>query len=220
MLIQLNEAQEAHCKTWAVDDRLWTTQETVELNLKTFARVILRYAEAQTAPDVPHDDPVMIEMAKEVSALRTLNSSLVKDNNLLRQLNGELIKAPAQGQAAPSAQHQGAAPNERLAAAIDHVSHWPSSESFPLLDLIEASRNLIPGKPSQAPVVDDLLTRLRLDRDIFARYADLHFDKGTEDGNAKGLANLKHANEIVKVLADAVDLLTFPGKPEKQAGEE
>jgi hypothetical protein len=27
---------------WAADDRLWTTQDTVEFNLRTFARVILK----------------------------------------------------------------------------------------------------------------------------------------------------------------------------------
>ncbi len=40
--IPLNEAQERAAKEWAADDRLWTTQETVETNLRTFARVILK----------------------------------------------------------------------------------------------------------------------------------------------------------------------------------
>ena len=39
--IPLNQAQEAAVKSWAADDRLWTTQETVEINLRTFARAIL-----------------------------------------------------------------------------------------------------------------------------------------------------------------------------------
>jgi hypothetical protein len=39
--ILLNEAQEAAIRAWAADDRLWTTQETVEINLRTFAREIL-----------------------------------------------------------------------------------------------------------------------------------------------------------------------------------
>ena len=38
--IVLNAAQEKAVKEWAADDRLWTTQETVEFNLRTFARVI------------------------------------------------------------------------------------------------------------------------------------------------------------------------------------
>jgi hypothetical protein len=38
----LNEAQQAAVKEWAADDRLWTTQETVEFNLRTFARVVLK----------------------------------------------------------------------------------------------------------------------------------------------------------------------------------
>jgi hypothetical protein len=42
--IPLNEAQEQAAKDWAADDRLWTTQETVEFNLRTFARVILKAA--------------------------------------------------------------------------------------------------------------------------------------------------------------------------------
>lgn len=39
--LPLNAAQELAAKTWAADDRLWTTQETVEFNLRIFARVIL-----------------------------------------------------------------------------------------------------------------------------------------------------------------------------------
>jgi len=39
--IPLNAAQEQAAKEWATDDRLWTTQETVEFNLRTFARVVL-----------------------------------------------------------------------------------------------------------------------------------------------------------------------------------
>jgi hypothetical protein len=43
--IPLNEAQRDAATAWAADDRLWTTQETVEANLLTFARVILRNRE-------------------------------------------------------------------------------------------------------------------------------------------------------------------------------
>jgi hypothetical protein len=39
--IPLNAEQERAAKEWAADDRLWTTQETVEFNLRTFARKIL-----------------------------------------------------------------------------------------------------------------------------------------------------------------------------------
>jgi len=39
--IVLNAAQERAVKEWAADDRLWTTQETVEFNLRTFARAIM-----------------------------------------------------------------------------------------------------------------------------------------------------------------------------------
>ncbi len=47
--IQLNAAQEMAAKEWAADDRLWTTQETVQFNLRTFARVILKAVEADRA---------------------------------------------------------------------------------------------------------------------------------------------------------------------------
>lgn len=39
--IPLTDYQKRLCKQWAADDRLWTTQETVEFNLQTFARAIL-----------------------------------------------------------------------------------------------------------------------------------------------------------------------------------
>lgn len=39
--IPLNDEQVRAAKDWAADDRLWTTQETVEFNLRTFARKIL-----------------------------------------------------------------------------------------------------------------------------------------------------------------------------------
>jgi hypothetical protein len=53
--IPLNAEQKQAAKEWAADDRLWTTQETVEFNLRTFARVILKHREdrAVTAPPVP-----------------------------------------------------------------------------------------------------------------------------------------------------------------------
>jgi len=41
-LIPLNRAQGWLITQWAADDRLWTTQETVALNLETFARAILK----------------------------------------------------------------------------------------------------------------------------------------------------------------------------------
>ena len=57
--IPLTEEQEREAKEWAADDRLWTTRETVEFNLRTFVRKILslcppalarqRHAEAEKA---------------------------------------------------------------------------------------------------------------------------------------------------------------------------
>ena len=41
--MSLNPAQARAVEAWAADDRLWTTQETVEFNLRTFARIILMY---------------------------------------------------------------------------------------------------------------------------------------------------------------------------------
>lgn len=45
--IELTPAQEWAIRDWAADDRLWTTQETVMLNLRVFARVILKLSEMQ-----------------------------------------------------------------------------------------------------------------------------------------------------------------------------
>lgn len=45
--IRLNNQQENICKLWAEDDRLWTTQETVAFNLRTFARAILSAVSAE-----------------------------------------------------------------------------------------------------------------------------------------------------------------------------
>ena len=41
--IPLSAAHEQAAKEWAADDRLWTTQDTVEFNLRAFARVILKH---------------------------------------------------------------------------------------------------------------------------------------------------------------------------------
>jgi hypothetical protein len=42
--IPLNAEQERWIKHFAADDRLWTTQETVEFNLRVFARFMLKAA--------------------------------------------------------------------------------------------------------------------------------------------------------------------------------
>jgi len=44
-LIMLNDQQESAANRWAADDRLWTTEDTVRFNLRTFARVILKHAD-------------------------------------------------------------------------------------------------------------------------------------------------------------------------------
>ena len=43
--IALNGDIEAAAREWAADDRLWTTQEIVAFNLRTFARVVLKAKE-------------------------------------------------------------------------------------------------------------------------------------------------------------------------------
>jgi hypothetical protein len=55
-LIPLNAKQKEEAKVWAADDRLWTTQETVEINLLTFARVILKHGLA-ASPGVRPTSP-------------------------------------------------------------------------------------------------------------------------------------------------------------------
>ena len=48
--IPLNAEQEQATKDWAADDRLWTTQETVEFNLRTFARKVLALVAVAGSP--------------------------------------------------------------------------------------------------------------------------------------------------------------------------
>jgi hypothetical protein len=52
-LIELTDEMEKACTQWAEDDRLWTTQEAVKFNLRTFARVILKAAPAQSLYEAP-----------------------------------------------------------------------------------------------------------------------------------------------------------------------
>jgi hypothetical protein len=39
--LELTQEQESLVRLWAKDDRLWTTQDTVEFNLRVFTRAIL-----------------------------------------------------------------------------------------------------------------------------------------------------------------------------------
>ena len=55
--LPLSADQEHAVKHWAADDRLWTTPETVEFNLRTFARVILKYSLVGAAVTPLLDDP-------------------------------------------------------------------------------------------------------------------------------------------------------------------
>jgi len=55
--VQLSNAQEALAKQWAADDRLWTTQETVEFNLRVFARAVLT---AKPDVEIPDSDTFVL----------------------------------------------------------------------------------------------------------------------------------------------------------------
>lgn len=59
--LTLNDAQQREVKAWAADDRLWTTQETVEINLRTFARKMLALA---TPPAPPA--PELVELVRTI----------------------------------------------------------------------------------------------------------------------------------------------------------
>ncbi len=54
--IALSSEQQEAATLWAADDRLWTTQEVVEFNLKVFARKILGLEAGVSArvPEEPH----------------------------------------------------------------------------------------------------------------------------------------------------------------------
>lgn len=52
--IPLSKAQELLAKQWAADDRLWTTQKTVEFNLRVFARAVLG---AKPDIEIPPENP-------------------------------------------------------------------------------------------------------------------------------------------------------------------
>lgn len=81
--IQLNHNQETLCRQWAADDRLWTTQETVEFNLKTFARSILVAGEARTQP-APHPqvENLALEIAEAIRHKQRV-SNTYRDNQLV-----------------------------------------------------------------------------------------------------------------------------------------
>lgn len=54
--IPLNEPQLDAANQWAADDRLWTTQETVQINLRTFARKILALSRPGVEIPQEHED--------------------------------------------------------------------------------------------------------------------------------------------------------------------
>lgn len=59
-------------------------------------------------------------------------------------------------------------------------------------------------QPKTTDAMMDCPLRQELERcqGIFARYADLHACKNTEDGNAKAAVNLMHANRIAVLLSN------------------
>lgn len=52
-LIDLPPEVEEQCVLWAKDDRLWTTGETVRLNLRAFARVVIRDTNRRKVDSTP-----------------------------------------------------------------------------------------------------------------------------------------------------------------------
>jgi hypothetical protein len=126
--IHLNEEQEHSVKAWAADDRLWTTQETVEINLRTFARVILR--------DAAESAPLPVEGAQELVAkwrARAREAERYGDNNTAGALDecADALETVAGGAAAPL---PFAAPPLECACggANDHCDGTCSYESAPL----------------------------------------------------------------------------------------
>jgi len=94
--IPLNDAQEAIVKEWAADDRLWTTQETVEFNLRTFARVILGLR-------WPNEDDALLTLQRQVEVEKVLQqirdiqvpSSLDDVKPVVIEVLARLVKAAA-----------------------------------------------------------------------------------------------------------------------------
>jgi hypothetical protein len=70
----LTAQQLAAAKQWAADDRLWTTQETVEFNLRTFARVVLA-AQPPVVGQAPATGLLTSELMQALIALDELEMS-------------------------------------------------------------------------------------------------------------------------------------------------
>lgn len=69
--ISLNDVQETLIKQWAADDRLWTTQETVEFNLRVFSRTIIKALSssveaAQSSRSLPENNKVRCDTGGEI----------------------------------------------------------------------------------------------------------------------------------------------------------
>lgn len=77
--IPLNAEQEQAAKEWAADDRLWATQETVEFNLRTFARKILAVTESHPSDRLRALDLEAIK-AREAAATKGPWRSMLAGN--------------------------------------------------------------------------------------------------------------------------------------------
>jgi hypothetical protein len=93
--IPLSPAHEQAIQDWAADDRLWTTQETVAINLRTFARVVLRDAE-QPAP-LPAETARLVDDARRshVALRLELPQAVADDSHVICQRVFDALAAQA-----------------------------------------------------------------------------------------------------------------------------
>ncbi len=161
--IPLNAEQEQAAKDWAADDRLWTTQETVEFNLRTFARKILALASLREPPQAPpafrdvlnalvEKLDVIIPIVDGYIALSHIRSgSQYSGPNLVEELAN--AKALLAGDVVPAKEESLLETVKQLQAVDGEWKRRPD----PLGEL-QRIRN---GEPPQAPPIiadDELLT--------------------------------------------------------------
>jgi hypothetical protein len=95
--IPLTTKHEQSIKEWAADDRLWTTQETVEFNLRTFARTILKEATEPRPPAAAVDLRAQLDAADEALGFGYFPSDGTGRVNAIRELRAALA-APREDQ--------------------------------------------------------------------------------------------------------------------------
>ncbi len=60
------------CRTWARDDRLWSTQETTEFNLCTFARLVLKGVPDSSAGPSPRDEAPTLSFSEMLDWIKLM----------------------------------------------------------------------------------------------------------------------------------------------------